>query len=373
MILSIIKEDPRYERRVALTPPGVLAVSDLGLQVYVESGAGAGCHFDDEAYESVGAEVLYDRDELFHRSDVILKVSPPNESEAGLFQPSQVLLSFLHLAVAKTKVVDLLLDRGVTAIAYELIEDRRGNLPILQAMSEIAGEVSIEVAARYLGSEDGGRGIILGGIPGIPPANVVIIGAGTVGCAAARAALGVGAQVTLLDKDIDRLRSVEQQFRPRLTTALATPFNIRKAVQFADVLIGAVLIKGEKAPHLVTEDMVKRMKPGAVLIDVSIDQGGCIATSRPTTLAQPIFIQHGVLHYCVPNIPASVARSASSALTNSLLPYLVEILEKGPDRALKENPGLGRGVCTYMNICTNPAIGRLFSKEPTTLESVIPS
>lgn len=372
MIISIVKENPHYERRVALTPPGVQTLVELGARVYVESEAGSECHFTDQEYQKVGAEILYDGHEVYGRSDVVLKVSPPAESQAALLRESQILLSFLHLAVAKTKVVDALLENGVTAIGYELIEDSRGNLPILQAMGEIAGEVSIEVAARYLGSENGGRGIVLGGIPGIPPATVVILGAGTVGRAAARVALGVGAQVTLLDRDLDRLRSAEEQFRPRLSTALATPYNIRRVVQFADVLIGAVLIKGEKTPHLVTEEMVKTMKRGSVIIDISIDQGGCVATSRPTSLEQPTFVYNGVLHYCVPNIPASVARSASHALTNALLPYLVEIVEKGSREALRENGGLARGVCTHLGVCTNTTIGRLFSRASASLESVMP-
>jgi alanine dehydrogenase len=270
-----------------------------------------------------------------------------------------VLFSFLHLPVAKKSSVDLLLDRKVCAIGYELIEAESGSLPILQVMSEIAGQMAIHIAAHYLESGDG-RGILLGRTPGIAPASVAILGAGTVGRTAARVAIGSGAEVTVFDKDLSRLREFDNLFHHRIATRIANRYNIGRAIQFSDVVIGAVLLKAEKAPHLVTEEMVKTMKPRSVILDISIDQGGCIETSRPTTLEDPVFLRHGVIHYCVPNIPASVARTATNGLTNALLPYVLEIADHGLETALHRNRGLRQGVCTYDGSCTNTAIAKLF-------------
>ena len=359
------------ERRVALTPAGVQSLVGSGNDVYVERDAGNASHFLNKEYENVGAKVVYSSDEVFGRSEILLKVSSPAEADCHRLVESQTLFSFLHLAIAKTKTVELLLNKHICAIGYELIEDANGDLPILQVMSEIAGQMSTQIAARFLESNHNGRGIVMGGITGIPPASVVIIGAGTVGQAAVRMAIGSGAEVTVLDKDLGRLRFLQNQFDYRLVTAVANEYNIRKALQFADVVIGAVLIKAERAPHVITEDMVQRMKPGAIIIDVSIDQGGCIATSRPTTLDNPTYVLHNVIHFCVPNIPANVARTATFGLTNALLPYLTEIVKKGLDRTLSENIGLSRGVCTYNGYCTKEAIARRFEMESRELHTLV--
>jgi alanine dehydrogenase len=360
MNIGIAKEHPERERRTALAPAGVQLLSESGHTVYVESGAGLQARFSDDNYINVGGRIVYSTDEVYHRSDMILKVTPPSEHDCDLLDQSQILLSFLHMAVARRQVVDKLLQKRVTAIGYELIEDESGSLPILHSMSEIAGQMCAYIAARYLESNNGGRGILLGGIAGIPPAAVVILGAGVVGQAAARAALGVGAQVIILDKDMSRLRNIERLFEKRVTTALSNTYNIAKGVRFADVLIGAVRLKGEKAPHLVTEEMVKTMKPGAVLIDVSIDQGGCVETSRPTTFADPAYVLHGVIHYCVPNIPSSAGRTASYGLTNAILPFLLEIADKGIEYALDSNRGLANGTCVYKGVCTNSSVAKIF-------------
>jgi len=360
MNFGIVREHPARERRVALTPAGVQALVDAGQTIYVERGAGELARFADEDYLEVGAKIVYTPEEVYGRSDIVLKVSPPADEDVLRLREGSVLFSFLHMAVAPRRVVELLLERQVTTIGYELIEMDDGNLPILQAMSEIAGQMSIPIAARYLETGQDGRGILLGGIPGVPPAAVVILGAGVVGRAAARTALGMGAQVIVLDRDLARLRRVDELLNHHVTTAAANSFNIRRGVQFADVFIGAVLIKGERAPHLVTEEMVKSMKPGAVIIDVSIDQGGCVETSHPTTLESPTFVKHGVIHYCVPNIPATVARTATYGLTNTLLPYMLEIAEKGIREALQTNQDIARGVCTYRGYCTMENIAHRF-------------
>jgi len=360
MNIGILKEPPARERRVALTPAGVQALVGGGNQVFVERDAGVASHFSNEEYQSVGGTIVYTSDEVFGRSNILLKISSPTQDECQRLVESQTLFSFLHLAIAKTTVMKSLLSRRVCAIGYELIEDGDGNLPILQVMSEIAGQMSSQIAARFLESNNNGRGIVLGGITGIPPATVVIIGAGAVGGAAARMALAAGAEVIILDKELSRLRTLEQRFNYRVITSLANEYNLKKALRFADVVVGAVLIKGERAPHLVTEEMVRSMKPGSLIIDVSIDQGGCIATSRPTTLDNPTYVLHDVIHYCVPNIPANVARTATHGLTNALLPYLLALAHDGVDQAIASNSGLAKGVCTYDGECTNEAIAKRF-------------
>ncbi|HUN65011.1 MAG TPA: alanine dehydrogenase [Bacteroidota bacterium] len=360
MNIGILKEDPRRERRVALTPAGVQSCTSAGHAVFLEKNAGEASHFPDEKYQAVGAQIVYSSEEVFGRSDLLMKISPPTEAECDRLIDGQTVFSFLHLAISSTKMMERLLRKHICAIGYELIEDRTGSLPILQIMGEIAGQMTTNIAARFLESSNNGRGIVVGGITGIPPATVVIIGAGTVGQSAARMALGTGAEVIVLDNDLSRLRSLENRFNYRIITSVANEYNIRKALQFADVVIGAILIKGERAPHVVTEEMVRSMKPGSIIIDVSIDQGGCCATSRPTTLENPVYVLHDVIHYCVPNMPANVARTATFGLTNALLPYLQHILLKGLDGALREDQGLSRGVCTYHGLCTRGEIARRF-------------
>ncbi len=371
MNFGIVKEDPRHERRLALTPAGVQALVKNGHHVYIENEAGGASHFSDEQYEKVGAKIVYTSDEVFGRSDILLKISPPNDNDCERLIETQTLFSFLHLPIAKTSTLKTLLQKKVCTIGYELIEDRHGDLAILQVMSEIAGQMITQIAARFLESSNNGRGIVLGGITGIPPATVVILGAGTVGAAAARMALGAGAEVIVLDKDLSSLRRLENRFNYRIVTGLTTEYNIRKALQFADVVVGAVLMKGERAPHLITEEMIKQMKQGSIVLDISIDQGGCFETSRPTTLENPTYILHDVIHYCVPNIPANVSRTATYGMTNALLPYLLEISSKGIAPALHENTGLARGVCTYNGVCTNAGIARRFEMDAYEIEELL--
>ncbi len=358
MNIGILKEDLVNEKRVALSPGGVRSLVSAGHSVYVQLQAGSQSVFSDEEYQKAGAIIGFSPEEVINRSGIVLKVSPPTIDDLTRFDEGQVLLSFLHLGASKRKVVEMLIEKKITAIAYELIENNRGELTVLQVMSEIAGQLSMQIAGHYLQARDGGRGILLGSIPGIAPASVVILGAGTVGRTAARVALGMGAAVTVLDKDLSRLRELEYLFQWKVATGIVTEYNIARAIKHADVLIGAVLVKGERTPYLVTEEMVGQMKAGSVIVDASIDQGGCVETSRPTTLADPVFIRHGVVHYCVPNIPSAVPRTASAGLTNALLPYVQAISELGVGRALLSDNGLARGVCTYDGFCVQPALSK---------------
>ena len=363
MRIGVPKESKFEERRVALTPAGVDSLVKSGHVVYVQSGAGEGSHFDDENYKKVGAQIVYSPDEVYHRSEIISRVSVLTEEDIPYIQENQVIFSFLHLAITKKKIVQTLLERKAVAIGYELIEDYMG-APILQSMSEIAGQLCIQVGEQLLKSYiPVSRGILMSGITGVAPASVVILGAGVVGTAAARAALDRGAHVVVLDKDLHRLRKVDEVLNRKVTTVVANPSTIARGVKYADVFIGAVHVKGHKAPHVVTEENVKTMKKGAVIIDVAIDQGGCIETSRPTTISNPFFVTHDVIHYCVPNMTALVARTASMGITNALLPYLHLIADSGLESALMEDVNFVKGVCTYNGYCTNESIAEAFNTE----------
>lgn len=371
MNFGILKEEAPSERRVALAPAGVQSLTKMDHVVYVEHHAGSQALFSDEEYREAGAVICYTSEEVINRSDIILKISHPTTEFIGRLGSGQTVFSFLHLAVSQRRNVEALLERKVTAVAYELIEDPQGDLTILQVMSEIAGQQSIQVAAHFLQAREGGRGILLGNIPGVPPASVVVLGAGTVGTTATRVAVGLGADVTVLDNDLGRLRNLCSPNALRVNTWVANSYNVARAVRYADVVIGAVLLKGEKAPHLVTEDMVRQMKVGSIIIDVSVDQGGCVETSRPTTLEDPVFIRHGVVHYCVPNMTAAVPRTATSGLTNAVLPYLLEIGQSGIIEGLRANPGLGKGVCTYAGACTHGGVARALDLKVRELSALL--
>ncbi|MGE5401030.1 MAG: alanine dehydrogenase [Ignavibacteriales bacterium] len=363
MRIGIPKETILEEKRVALAPAGVDALVKSGHTVFIESCAGAGSNFSDEEYRKVGATVVYNTDEVYKRAELITKVAPLTETEASMLQEDQIVFAFLHLSIGKKKTLETLMAKKITSIGYELIE-KDDHLPVLQSMSEIAGQIAIQVAERYMESSlKVSRGVLMGGITGVAPAAVVILGAGVVGTNAARAALGRGAQVIILDKDLNRLKRIDNLFQKRVTTVVANPYTISRGAKFADVLIGAVLIKGEKTPHVVTEEMVKAMKKGAVIVDVSIDQGGCVETSYPTTISDPIFIRHDVIHYCVPNLPALVSRTASYGLTNASLEYILNIADNGLSNALIGDTGLCNGVCTYNGFCSNENIAEIFNVE----------
>jgi len=370
MNIGIVKEQSDREHRVPLTPSGVHSLVELGANIYIEKGAGSSGRFEDSEYEEAGASIVYRPDEAIGRADIFLKVSRPTPEELDIIREGQVIFSFLHLPVAGESYLKTLIDKKIVSLGFELVEDD-GTLPILHSMSEIAGAMSVQVAARYLETTQGGRGVMLGGIAGIPPSAVVILGAGVVGMTAAQEALGVGAQVIMLDIDVKRLRAMEHMFGRRITTAVANQYNLYKAVQYADVFIGAILIKGERSPVVVTEPMVKLMKSGAVIVDVSIDQGGCVETSRPTTLVEPVFVMHDVIHYCVPNIPAAVARTATTGLNNALLPYLENVVSNGLKETITTVDGFKKSVCTFNGSCTNEQLARHYDYKHTSVDKLI--
>ncbi|MCC7174867.1 MAG: alanine dehydrogenase [Bryobacterales bacterium] len=355
MNIGVTREAEGLERRVALTPSVARQLVDQKHTVWVEKGAGERAMIPDEEYIRAGAQIAYTQPEVIRRSELVVQVSAPAPEQLEHFSKDTVVMAFCHLAVKARHLVDLLLDRSVTAIGYEIIEADDGRLPVLAAISEIAGQLTIPLAMHLLRSSAGGRGILLGGSPGLPPAHVVILGAGAVGASAARAAVASGARVTVLDIDTDRLRDLIFHL-PHVATGLADPDSIAGAVASADVVIGAVLVAGHKSPQVVTQPMVESMRRGSVIIDAAIDQGGCVETSRPTTLAEPSFIRHGVVHYCVPNLTADISRSASMALAQAVLPFLLHIAQHGPDGAFRASPALRRGAYTHRGACVRRSL-----------------
>lgn len=357
MDVGVPREIRPGEQRVGLTPPGVDALVRAGQRVVVEQGAGRGAGFHDREYAQVGATIVYSTEEAWRRAEVVVKVSRPTAEEYDHFH-GQTLLAFLHHTVASPDLLVALRQHEMTAIAAEMIEAEDGTFPVLHPTSEVAGRMAPIIAGGLLESRPaglpadhlGGRGSLLSGVPGVPPANVVIIGAGVVGSNAARAFLGLGAQVTVLDRDAGRLRAIDAAASGRVVTMMATPYNIEKVVAFADVLIGAVYVAGQRAPVLVTRSMVRSMRSRAVIIDLSIDQGGCVETSRPTTLRDPVYVEEGVIHYCVPNMPARVARTASHAWANAVLPYLLLMGESGVDDALRHSFALRQGLVVHRGV-----------------------
>jgi alanine dehydrogenase len=348
----VLREKDPLDRRVALTPPVVRQLAERGNPVWVESGAGEGAMYRDDEYIRAGASIGYSKADVVGRSDLIVRISVPAAEELDLCRPGTAVMAFYHMAVAGQAVFERLLNRQITGIGCEIIETPDGRHPVLAAASELCGRMAVPLAAHLLRSSSGGRGILLGGTPGVPPAHVVVLGAGVVGTRAAMAATASGARVTVLDIDSEKLRDLVDHV-PNVSTALADPDSVAAAVASADVLIGAVLVAGARAPHVVTKKMVESMRPGSVVIDISIDQGGCIETSRPTTIAEPTFIYHGVVHYCAPNLTADIGRSASIALAHALMPYVIRLAELGVEDALLKCPQLGHGVYTHRGECVH--------------------
>jgi len=356
MNFGVPKEVREQENRVGLTPAGAHALVDAGHTVYVESGAGNGAGFADDNYRATGAQIAYSAEEVYGRADVIAKVTRLSAKEHALLREDQTVLSFMHLAVSSSDLLETLKQKSITAIAYEMIQANDGSRPVLLTASQVAGRAAPGIASELLSSTRGGRGILLSGVPGVPAAAVVILGAGSLGENAARAFLGNGAQVTILDHTPEKLQRIDEMFGSCVTTLFATPYNIQRVVEFADVLIGAVLSPGQRAPIVVTRAMVKKMRPRSVILDFSIDQGGCIETSRPTTHRNPTYVEEGVIHYCVPTILSRVARTASHALLNSSLPYLYAIGESGVDQAIRADASLMHGVNTWHGKLVNAQV-----------------
>jgi len=369
MVVGVPKEIKPGEQRVALTPAGGRMLAEAGHHVLVERGAGAGSSLRDDDYAAVGSAVV-DVEEVWARADLILKVKEPLPSEFPRMRPGQVLFTYLHLAPAP-ELAAALQKAGVVAIAYETVERPDGSLPLLTPMSEVAGRLSVQEGAFYLGRAHGGRGILLSGVPGVPPGNVVILGAGIVGLNATRTAVGLGADVSILDVNLDRLRYVDDLFRGHVVTLVSNSYNIEQVVQRADLLIGAVLIAGARAPVLVTEAMVRRMKEGAVVVDVAVDQGGCIATIRPTTLFEPVYRVGGVVHYGVANMPALVPRTSTFALTNATLPYVLELANQGVAGAVRANPALAGGINVCAGKIVHPRVAEALGQPATPLAACL--
>ena len=358
MNIGVPREQREDEHRVGLTPAGVELLTAAGHTVCVEHDAGSGAGFSDLDYQFAGARIVYSAQEAYGRADMVLKVTRPTEEEVDWLREGCLLLGFLHLAVCKRERVEKLLAKKVTAIAYETIQNDDGYLPVLAPLSQIAGRMAPQLAATLIQNDHGGKGILLGGVPGVPPAEVVIIGAGTFGKAAARGFLGAGASVYVLDQDLSHLQYLDdlRGVEGRMVTMVSHEFNIRKVVRFADVLVGAVLVPGARASIVVTREMVKSMKPRSVILDISIDQGGCIETSRPTTHSSPTFIEEDAIHYCVPNMTSVVARTATHAFNNAAWTFIREIANSGLTHAIQQSPSLKRGVSTHEGRVTHAAL-----------------
>ena len=355
MRIGVPKEIKVHEYRVGLVPASVRELVHNGHEVIVETNAGAGVAFEDADFEAVGAEILPSTSAVFESAEMIVKVKEPQASEISMLRADQVLFTYLHLA-AELEQTEGLVKSGCIAIAYETVTDDRGGLPLLAPMSEVAGRMSIQVGAHCLEREQGGKGILLGGVPGVPVAKVVVLGGGVVGTNAARMAMGLEASVTVIDKSLPRLNELDMQFGATLNTIYATMESVEQYVAHADLVIGAVLIPGAAAPRLVTKDMIKKMQKGSVVVDVAIDQGGCFETSRPTTHADPTYVVDGVVHYCVTNMPGAVARTSARAVNNATLPFVLELANKGYVQALKDNPHLLNGLNIHKGHVTYKAV-----------------
>jgi len=371
MIIGVPKEIKPNEARVGMTPAAVNALVMAGHRVLIETCAGLESGFSDKDYENVGAEILPNAEEVFSNSDMIVKVKEPLPPEYDLFKEGQILFTYLHLA-PEPDLTQALLDKKIIGIAYETIQLPDGSLPLLTPMSEVAGRMSVQIGAQLLEKHYGGRGILLGGVPGVPPGKVIILGGGVVGTNAAKIAIGLGAEVTVLDINHSRMRYLDDVFGNRLHTLYSNSYNIEQAVKKTDLLIGAVLIPGAKAPKLVTEEMVKQMKPGSVIVDVAIDQGGCVETiDRVTTHANPTYEKYGVIHYSVANMPGAVPRTSTLALNNATLPYVIKLADKGFEKAVKNDPSLAKGVNIIDGKITYKAVAEAQGREYLPLDKVL--
>jgi len=370
MIVGIPKEIKPGEYRVAILPIGVKTLNLSGHRVIIESGAGTGSGISDDEYKEAGAEIFEGPEKVYGDSDIVIKVKEPLPEEYDLIKEGLIIFTFFHFAANKNLTMQMI-NRKAICIAYETIQLENGSLPILTPMSEVAGRMAIQEGAKYLEKPMMGRGILLGGVPGVAPANVLILGGGTVGNNAAKVAAGFGAQVTIMDINLDRLRYLDDIMPRNVVTLMSDSYNIRDKIKEADLLIGAVLVPGRLTPRLISKDMVATMKPGAVIVDVSVDQGGCIETTRPTTHSDPTYVEYGVVHYCVTNIPGAVGRTSSYALCNVTLPYLLDLANKGWKKSLKENLALMKGLNIAQGKVTFQAVAEEFGLEYYAPEKLI--
>ncbi|MEK6572537.1 MAG: alanine dehydrogenase [Bacteroidota bacterium] len=370
MIIGVPKEIKANEDRVALLPVGAQTLKQHGHTILVETMAGSGSGFEDQSYARAGAEIVSNPKEIYQRADMVMKVKEPIDPEYPLIRKNQIVFTYFHFAASR-RLTEAVMKSCCVAIAYETVQRADGALPLLIPMSEVAGRMAPQEGAKYLEKTMGGRGILLGGVPGTEPADVVIIGGGIVGTNAAKIAAGLGARVTILDTNLYRLRYLDDVMPRNVVTMASNPYNIKKALAKADIVIGAVLIPGAKAPHLVTKDHLKDMKTGAVIIDVSVDQGGCVETCRPTTHEKPTYVVDGVVHYCVANMPGAVPVTSTIALTNATLPYAVEIADKGYEQAVRTNPEIRFGLNMIDGKITYRGVAEAFGFEYTPVEKLI--
>lgn len=370
MKIGTVKEIKDNEYRVGMVPGGVRQLCDAGHEVLIQAGAGEGSEISDEQYETSGARIVADADDVFKTADMIIKVKEPLDGEVEKLRGDQILFTYLHLAPLP-KLTESLLNKGLIGVAYETITAPDRSLPLLTPMSEVAGRMAVQVGAYYLQKPNGGRGLMIGGVPGVPRGDVVIIGGGVVGLNAAKMAVGLGARVTILERSAPRMRYLDDIFSGRITTLISNPVTILEAAKRAEVLVGAVLIPGAAAPRLVTREMVSDMAPGSVIIDVAVDQGGCIETTRPTTHSNPTFVVDGVIHYCVANMPGAVPRTSTFALTNVTLPYALRIANDGLNAAAKADAGLMAGINTYNGKLTYKAVADDQGREYTPASELV--
>jgi alanine dehydrogenase len=370
MFVGILKEIKAEENRVCMTPAGVEVMIANGHTVLVEKDAGSGSGFENAMYINAGAEMVDTPNEIFERSDMVMHVKEPQSSEYALIREGQIVFTYLHLAADEQQTRGLIESKGV-CIAYETIQKPDGSLPLLTPMSEVAGRMAIQQGAKYLEMAQGGHGVLLGGVPGVDPGNVVVIGGGIVGINAAKMACGLGAKVYILDMNLDRLRYLSDVMPANCFNLFSSPATLRELIKTADVVVGAVLVTGAKAPKLITREMLKTMKPGSVLVDVAIDQGGCFETSKATTHGDPIYVVDGVVHYCVANMPGAVARTSTMALTNATLPYAVEIANKGWKAAMQESEEIKLGANVIDGKVTYKAVAEAFGLEYSTVETLL--
>jgi alanine dehydrogenase len=370
MVIGVPKEVKDHETRVGLVPSGVTALREAGHEVLVQASAGEGSVLTDGEYAEAGAIILPSAAEVWRRADLVVKVKEPQPLEYDHLRQGLILFTYLHLAPLP-ELTNRMLAAKVNGVAYETIHDADGSLPLLTPMSEVAGRMSVQVGAQYLEAPNGGRGVLLGGVPGVAPANCVIIGGGVVGTNAAKIALGMGAHVAMIDRNLNRLRQLDDIFGGQVVTLASNSYTIRETLKTADLVVGAVLIPGASAPKLVRREMIASMKRGAVVVDVAIDQGGCFETSHATTHTEPIYFVDGVLHYCVSNMPAAVPHTSTFALTNATFPYLLELANKGLERACTEHPGLREGVNTYNGFVTHAGVAESQGRQWRELASVV--
>jgi alanine dehydrogenase len=370
MIIGVPKEVKDHEARVGLLPSGVRTLVEAGHRVLAQAGAGLASSLTDEEYRQAGAEIVPAAAGVWNASDLVVKVKEPQPSEFAFLRPGLTLFTYLHLA-PEPELTGKLLEAKVSAVAYETIREADGSLPLLTPMSEVAGRMAVQVGAQYLEATMGGRGILLGGVPGVAPANVVILGGGVVGHNAAKSAVGLGAHVTIIDRNLERLRNLDDIYSSQIVTLASNVYTIRESLLLADLVIGAVLIPGASAPKLVRRDMIAAMKKGAVMVDVAIDQGGCLETSRATTHTDPVYVVDGVIHYCVSNMPAAVPHTSTFALNNATFPYLLELASHGLEEACRRNQAIREGVNTYRGHVVYPAVAESQGRMWKQLEAVM--